>query len=496
MSPLHVADYLGGLTIRQGALHGQPFTVLPWQKRFLRGALAPGVYESALTMARGGGKSTFIAGLACAAVDGPLVQPESEVIVVAASLAQARIIFRHVLRFIGDDHGFKVWNTINRSAILNPENGVLLELKGARPQTLHGLSPSLVVADEIAQWENNRVDAMLSALDTSLGKIPEGRFMKIGTRPASSGHPFEVALKSADYSQIHAARPDDPPFWKRTWQRACPSLPYMPDLEEKIRNEAKKAKANPELLASFRALRLNLGVSDTLSNDLISAEAWKAAEGDVPATGPVVWGVDLGGTAASSAVAAYWPRTGRLDAVAAFPSKPMPLAGRGLRDGVGDLYVQSFRRGELLLSPGYVVDAVHLFREALTRFGRPVAVAADRWREGDLRQGLQGAGVPMASLSLRGMGWKDGSEDVRLFRRAIIDGKAHPVVSLLLRSAMAEARTAMDPAGNSKLAKGSQGGRRSRHRDDAAAAAILAVAEGARMHRKPKSRPMKVAIVG
>ena len=32
-----------------------------------------------------------------------------------------------------------------------------------------------------------------------------------------------------------------------------------------------------------------------------------------------------------------------------------------------------------------------------------------------------------------------------------------------------------DPAGNSKLAKGSEGGRRLRARDDAAAAAILAV---------------------
>ena len=94
-------------------------------------------------MARGGGKSTFIAALACAGVDGPLVQPESEVVVVAASLAQARIIFRHVLRFVGPDHGFRVWDTVNRSAILNPENGVLLELKGANPRTIHGLAPSL-----------------------------------------------------------------------------------------------------------------------------------------------------------------------------------------------------------------------------------------------------------------------------------------------------------------------------------------------------------------
>ena len=489
-----VADYLSGLTVHQGALHGQPFRVLPWQRRFLRGALAPGNYESALTMARGGGKSTYIAALACAGVDGPLVQPESEVVVVAASLAQARIIFRHVLRFIGPDHGFRVWDTVNRSAILNPANGVLLELKGANPRTIHGLAPSLIIADELAQWEPNKVDAMLSALDTSLGKIPGGRFWKIGTRPATSDHPFATALRTADYTQVHAARPDDPPFQKRTWQRACPSLKYFPDLEAKIRNEARKAKSNPELLAAFRALRLNLGVSDTLSNDLISVDAWKAAEGAAPADGPVIWGIDLGGTAASSAVAAYWPETGRLDCLAAFPGASMSLAARGLRDGVGKLYQDMARRGELMTTDGFSVDAVVLMREALMRFGRPVAVAADRWREGDLRDALAGAGVPMAALSLRGQGYRDGGEDVRIFRRAIIDQRARPVESLLLRAAMAEARTTTDPAGNAKLAKGSQGGRRARARDDAAAAAILAVAEGERRGRTP-ARPRRVLVV-
>ena len=45
---------------------------------------------------------------------------------------------------------------------------------------------------------------------------------------------------------------------------------------------------------------------------------------------------------------------------------------------------------------------------------------------------------------------------------------------------LAGARVLTDPAGNSKLAKGSEGGRRMRAKDDAAAAAILAVALGVR----------------
>lgn len=76
--------------------------MLAWQHKFLRGALRPEVVEAALTMARGGGKSTFTAALAACALDGPLAQRNSEVLVVAPSLKQAKIIFRHVVRFLGE----------------------------------------------------------------------------------------------------------------------------------------------------------------------------------------------------------------------------------------------------------------------------------------------------------------------------------------------------------------------------------------------------------
>ena len=112
----------------------------------------------------------------------------------------------------------------------------------------------------------------------------------------------------------------------------------------------------------------------------------------------------------------------------------------------------------------------------------------DRWREAELRDALEAAGVPLASIEFRGMGFKDGAEDVRGFRKACADRRVVPAPSLLLRSAMAEARTVSDPAGNAKLSKGSQGGRRVRARDDAAAATILAVAAGVRAPAKPKPR--------
>ena len=51
---------------------------------------------------------------------------------------------------------------------------------------------------------------------------------------------------------------------------------------------------------------------------------------------------------------------------------------------------------------------------------------ADRYREKDLRAALDAAKFPQAILTTRGQGFKDGSEDVRLFRRAVLDDKVRP----------------------------------------------------------------------
>ncbi len=125
---------------------------------------------------------------------------------------------------------------------------------------------------------------------------------------------------------------------------------------------------------------------------------------------------------------------------------------------------------------------------AWERFGRPKRIVADRWREAELRDVLDASGIPACELEVRGMGYKDGAEDLRAFRRACEGGKVTAVPSLLLRAALAEARAVSDPAGNSKLSKGAEGGRRLRAKDDALAAAILAVSAGAR-HGGRAKRP-------
>ena len=116
-------------------------------------------------------------------------------------------------------------------------------------------------------------------------------------------------------------------------------------------------------------------------------------------------------------------------------------------------------------------------------------MVADRYRRRDLVATLEKSGFPAAIVVERGMGYRDGSEDVRAWRRALMERRVKVAPSLLLRSAMQEAMVQTNPAGDAKIAKSSQGGRRVRARDDAACAAVIAVGHGSRM---PKARPLWV----
>ena len=213
--------YLGALRVTQGRLAGDPFRVLPWQSRFIRGAFAPGVQSAALSVARGNGKTALLSGIACATLDGPLTVPRGETVVAASSFEQARIAFEHVLAFMGDalrDRGrWKVWDAAQQARVENRVTGARVRCIGSDPRRAHGLAPTLVLADEPAQWPETTGERMVAALRTAAGKQPHSRFVALGTRPADETHWFAKMLSGgAQYSQCHAARLDDPKFQKRT----------------------------------------------------------------------------------------------------------------------------------------------------------------------------------------------------------------------------------------------------------------------------------------
>ena len=211
----------------------------------------------------------------------------------------------------------------------------------------------------------------------------------LGTRPASDSHFFARLLAEADasvYKQVHAAGPDDPPFAATTWRKANPALGYgLPDIETFARPRRALRSATLPSWRRFRSLRLNQGTSEVESRMLIDSLTWRAVETETlpPREGSCAFGVDLGGTAAFSACAAYWPRTGRLEGFVSCGVDP-ELSQRALADGVSGVYEAMRDAGELVQLGGRVVPVGPFLAEAVRRYGRPQAIAADRWRAGEL----------------------------------------------------------------------------------------------------------------
>ena len=146
-------SYLSGLIISQGRLAGQKLTPLPWQRRFLRGAMRTDT--AAPSIARGNGNSTLVAGVGAAAVGGPLAQQRAETVFCASSFEQGRIVFEHIQPFLADKLSdpkrWRVYDTHQRALIQDKFTGAFVRCIGSDPCRARGLAPSLVICDEPAQ---------------------------------------------------------------------------------------------------------------------------------------------------------------------------------------------------------------------------------------------------------------------------------------------------------------------------------------------------------
>ncbi|WP_419932025.1 hypothetical protein [Candidatus Poriferisodalis sp.] len=481
-----VIDWIdANLVNPHGDLAGEPFGLLDHERELIEGVCSH--TEAAWSAARGQRKTPLAAAIAAAYVapGGPFdwLPAGRQVVIVAASGDQASLALTDLSTMLGESWpGAKFANSPTmRRWDATELGGGECKVISSNPKTAHGLRPGLVVADEMAQWPVGWLGPMMAALRTARGKVPGSRFIAIGTRSHIADHVFSKMLDSTDaasWSKVHAAEPADDLGAYETWCKAAPSLPVLPTLQAAYRQEWGAAQKDPSQLAAFKSLRLNMGTRDTIEAVVVDADVWRDAEGDLPADGPCVWGLDLGGVAAMSAAAAYWPHTGRLEAFGYFPGDP-DLTARGLADGVGTLYEDMARRGELRTVAGSrTVPPVELLGEALERWGTPAAMAGDRYRQADLIDAFRAAGIPRVPMTWANLSWKDSAEALRRFRVGLLEDQVRPVPSLLLRSALAEARTVTDQAGNERLATKTESGRRRTGKDDALAAAIQAVAVG------------------
>lgn len=492
-----VIEFMRCLKIPEGPKAGQQLLLAEYQKKFIRGAMAPGVMVGVLSIGRGNAKTATSAGIGLGALMGVWdAQPKREVIIAARNRDQAKTAFQFVVGFIeglpeAEQELFTVRRGYKLEVEYNANGGGLLRVIPADGKSILGGAPTLAIMDERAAWEREKGDALENAILSGLGKR-DGRALIISTSAPDDANTFSRWLDEPPpgcYVQEHR-----PPFGLPA-DDLDSLLIANPGAAEGIGAnadwlvaQARRAIARGgSALASFRNLNRNERVSTEDRSVLVTVDEWLSSEVSPealpPRSGLCILGIDLGGSRSMSAAAFYWPDTGRLEAVGTFPTVPS-LLDRGAADGVSGRYLEMHKRGELsVIGENTVPPAAWLASLVKMIDGEEIAcIVGDRFRHAEFVEALQGAGLRVPFI-WRGFGWKDGSEDIERFRRALFDGEVKAAPSLLLRSAFSDAITLIDPAGNHKLAKA-----RSLGRIDAAAATVLAVAEGARRKAAPKRK--------
>ncbi len=469
-----------------------------YQRQFIEGFLADGVEIGCLTVARGNAKTALAAALAATHLKGDwAAQPQREVTLAARTRDQGAILWKFARSFLEADPETAERLTTRMTPVLELEldgddGPHLLKVVPSTGKAVLGGASTLAILDERAAWMESRGAELEAAILTSLGKR-DGRAAIISTAPPNDQNSFAQWLDNAPegcYTQAHVGDPEQSADHLESILAANPGTPYgIGPSQDWLMKAARQAmQRGGPALASFRNLHRNERTAVESREVLIDVDAWQRCEVEtLPAReGEVLIGLDAGGPASMSAAAFFWPTTGRLEALGWFPDKPS-LADRGVNDAVGSRYEDMARRGELRTLTGRTVPIAPWIEEVLAHVAgcKIGTILADRFRQGELGDGLDAAECRVP-VTWRGFGFKDGAADIQLFRRAILDGQVSVTQSLLLRSALTDAVCVSDVAGNAKLAKG-----RALGRVDAAAAAILCIAEGARR----RARPAKAARV-
>ena len=461
-------------------------TLRSFQRRFVTAVHSPDIDTAVLSTPRGAGKS-WLAGRLVASSLTPgrrLFVRDSETILTASSLDQARIVFRFAKAMLGEKN-YRYLDSAQRIAITHLKSDTRLRVMSSDAKRALGIVGSrLVVCDEPGAWEVRGGLAMHDAIQTAMGKN-EMAVVYLGTiAPADPGGWWpELATSESSDGRFVMLLQGDKATWDswKTIRKCNPLVDVNPLLRRTLERELAAAKRDDRLKARFQSFRLNIPSCDE-SKVLMPVDDWElvlARAVSEPVGRPVV-GVDMGGSRAwSSAVA--WYRDGLVRAMAVAPGVPS-LQAQEDRDLVpSGTYRALAAVGSLDVDEGLrVVTVSRLIDRVLWRW-KPSVIVCDRFRLPEVQDAVNGR-CPVESRVTR---WSSAAEDIRALRRRSQDGPMSIEIASrgLLSASLAVAVVDSDDQGSVRLVKG---GTHNRARDDAAAAMVLAA--GA-MSRAPAPSP-------
>jgi len=488
------------LPITAGMHAGRKLVLRDWQKEIIQAIYAVDetgkrkIRTALITLPRKNGKSSLIAALALCHLLGPESESRGQVMSAAADREQAAIIYREMEAIILSIPEFAERCHIQsfHRTITDTVTGSTYNAMSSDARKAHGLSPSMVVYDELAQSKDRE---LYDNLSTGTGARKEPLMVIIGTQSADPNHimselvDYALAIKDGTlpddptfYGCVYAAPNDCDPWDEKVWFDCNPALDDFRSLEE-MRIFAEQAKKIPAKESVFKNLYLNMRV-DAAAKWIGTAD-FEACVGAIPdLSGRECYaGLDLSSTQDLSALSLCFVPMEENEPFYTLHYAFCPenaIKTRSKADRVPyDLWN---RQGYIEATPGVVVDYGYILRriEAIGKQFNLKAILFDRWGATKIIKDLEDMGLTVLEF---GQGFASFTGPSKEMEKLILSRKIIFPDNPALKWCFGNVIVETDPAGNIKPSK-----KRSREKIDMVVSSIMAL-DGALRNQKKEVTP-------
>lgn len=462
--------------IPEGRDVGKPVRLRDWQKaELIRIYDNPhGTRRAILSFGRKNGKTALAAFLTLLHLCGPEARPNSQLFSAAQSRDQAAILFSLAAKIVRMSPVLSAVVVVRDTAkqLACQELGTLYRALSAEASTAYGLSPVLIIHDELGQVKGPRSE-LYEALETATGAQEDPLSIVISTQAPTDADLLSLLIEDGMSGKdprvvvsLYAAPIEIDPFSEDAIRAANPAFGDFQNATE-VLAMAEDARRMPSREAEFRNLILNQRVD--MSAPFISRNVWQACAAPVVPSFkglPVFGGLDLSEVSDLTAFVPVAPVDEVWHVRPVFWLPGSGLSEKARADRVP--YDVWAREGWLQTTAGATVDyefvAAFLYDFCATNDVRKIAF--DRWNWRHLKPWLAKIGFSddqldgdMALFEPMGQGFQSMSPALRDLESAILNKRiahgGHPVLTMCAANATVQA----DPAGNRKLSKMKSHGR-------------------------------------
>lgn len=349
------------LLVPEGDLMGQPIKLEQFQRDFVLAVYdnPHGTHTGVLSIGRKNGKTALIAGLLLAHVAGPEAVQNSQIVSGAMAQDQAALVFNLACKMIDLSPELSVRIRIFPSGkrLLGLAKNVEYKALSAEAKTKHGLSPVLIILDELGQVKGP-TDSFITTLQTAQGAYENAMQLIISTQAPTDADMLSQIIDAQKHEpdphivcHVYAAPEGCALEDEEAWRAANPALGVFRSMAD-MRKLCAKAKAQPSFAPEFQNLNLNMRVE--AAAPFVSRPTWEA-NGEPPIEKPkakVYGGLDLSSVSDLTSAVLVDADDGSV-----FPYFWLPeydLKGRSERDKVK--YNVWHDQGFLLTTPGKAIQ--------------------------------------------------------------------------------------------------------------------------------------------